>query len=84
MKEKDLETLAEAVKKENERLQALRRSDMLRVSVFWIYLQILIILFIINSVSVAETSLDTANNVDGLDWDRIAERVRLSCFGNLP
>jgi hypothetical protein len=84
VKEKDLETLAEAVKKENERLQALRRSDMLRVSVFWIYLQILIILFIINSVSVAETSLDTANNVDGLDWDRIAERVRLSCFGNLP
>jgi hypothetical protein len=79
VKEKDLEALADAVKKENERLKALCCPSYLaslRLSRFVVKI---LNFSIVNSGSAAgietDTSSGTINNLDGIDWDRIAERV---------
>ncbi|PPQ77700.1 hypothetical protein CVT25_011135 [Psilocybe cyanescens] len=54
MKAKDLETLANAVRQENERLQAYAR---------------------LQSHVGSNDNIDLINNVEGLDWTRIAEKV---------
>ncbi|KAF8803849.1 hypothetical protein BYT27DRAFT_7108914, partial [Phlegmacium glaucopus] len=55
MKEKDLEVLADAVRRENQRLQAYKSRT--------------------HSHSMVDSPIDLDNNVEGLDWTRIAERV---------